>query len=603
MTLEAEALERRARKLRDGAEAAADAADRADGVAVAAAYAAYQAPPRMESEEEAGRCAAACLRDAFGHEAWRTHQAAACTAALLGRDVVGVLPTGLGKTLLFALPALALPWDAVTVVVVPLTALVDDLLAGLEAVRAGCAVGYYGATPLAERARIADRLLRGAAPGPPQLLLCTPEMLTLSAAFAELLGALRRVGRLARVVFDEAHVVSEWGHDFRPVYTEMGPLRRLLLAGLPLTALTATAPEAVLEDVMRLLRIDPAQAHVVAVSARRLNLRLAVYERPEEAVRARELVVEYVTQSVAGERAGIVYADTRAHVDQLAIALTDAGVAAAPYHSGIDAAERREVLALWQADELRVVVATVAFGMGINKANVRFVLHTSMPKSALDLVQEAGRAGRDGVPADAVVLYRPADVVARAGMGDGTPRAVAALRPVVRYCENVMQCRGAALLVALGEAPVECGAEAKCDVCNGTVCVRRRSDAAVWDGAARDALREPGGRDGFDVRTLPALGRHVAQRLAVGQQGGPEVAGNAQDGGLTHVDAMHGLVQRWLAGALDMSFVLNDRSTAVYLARGYGGGGGVAAAAAGRGGRGEEETEDSWVVLRDQAED
>jgi len=333
---------------------------------------------------------ARALAEYFGFDAFRPGQAAVCQAVLDGRDTLAVMPTSAGKSLCFQLPAMLL--DGVTVVVSPLIALMKDQFDNLP-------------PPIYERATILNSALDAAevhertealGAGRYRLLYVAPERL----AQPTLVAALRRAG-VVRMVIDEAHCVSAWGHDFRPDYLTIGAaLQRL--GGPPLLAVTATAPPAVRADIGRALgrTLD-----VIQTPLFRPNLRYEVQHQPNVDAKMRALVA-----LCRAERGSVVvYVNSRQRTEELAALLRRNGVQAAHYHAGLPPDQRAAVQDAFMVDRTRVIVATVAFGMGVDKANIRLVVHFSLPESLEAYVQESGRAGRDGRPARCVLLYASSD--------------------------------------------------------------------------------------------------------------------------------------------------------------------------------------------------
>jgi ATP-dependent DNA helicase RecQ len=332
----------------------------------------------------------AALRDRFGLEEFRPGQEEAAAAVLAGRDLVAVMPTGAGKSLCFQLPALLL--DGVTIVVSPLIALMKDQVDRLRALGLAAAAIHSG---LAARDRATAEV--DLAAGRLSLLYVAPERLG-SGGFQ---AALQRA-RVTRVVIDEAHCISQWGHDFRPDYGRLGELRRRL--GVPAAAFTATATPEVRADIARQLGMnDPLE---VVTGFERPNLTLEV-----EPCRARADKMNAVDRLLRDPGPpGIVYAATRKNVERWAEHLTSTGPRAAAYHGGLADAERTRVQDEFLAGRLDVIAATNAFGMGIDKRDLRFVLHADVPGSVEAYYQEVGRAGRDGLPARGTLLFSPADV-------------------------------------------------------------------------------------------------------------------------------------------------------------------------------------------------
>jgi ATP-dependent DNA helicase RecQ len=391
---------------------------------------------------------AGLLRRTFGFPKFRPLQEEIVREALAGRDVFAVLPTGGGKSLCFQLPALARP--GLTVVVSPLIALMKDQVDALTA--AGVPATFLNSSLAAGEAR---PRLRDLHQGRYRLLYVAPERLMLP-------GFLEDLERWGPNLFavDEAHCISEWGHDFRPEYRQLASLRPRF-PGVPMMALTATATTRVREDIVRQLHLKEPAVFVASFNRPNLNYRVApksgAYGQVFEFVRARP------------REAGIVYCQSRKGAEALAARLRTDGVEAAPYHAGLEPAERSRNQERFLRDEVRVICATIAFGMGINKPNVRFVIHHDLPKNLESYYQETGRAGRDGLPADCLLLFSAGDAQKHVQFIEEKPDpgeqeiARAQLQRVVHYAE-IGSCRRSALLAYFGEVygDESCGA---CDNC------------------------------------------------------------------------------------------------------------------------------------------
>jgi ATP-dependent DNA helicase RecQ len=369
-------------------------------------------------------------RERFGHERLRPAQVRVIAALLAGRDVLAVLPTGAGKSLCYQLPALLT--SRLTLVVSPLISLMQDQVRALR--RRGIAAAYLSAAlDRADRAVVLDAALTGRL----TLLYCAPERL------GALVRRLRGAPPLALLAVDEAHCVVEWGNEFRPVYRLLGKYRYLL--GSPLTlALTGSATAATRTEIASLLRLS--RPDIVIGSFDRPNLVFRVERAADD--RARFARLRQLIRASPGPV--IVYTPTRRLTELVTRALLRSSVRAAPYHAGLTPAMRKQVLLGFLRDRTPVVVATSAFGMGIDKPDVRLVAHWGPSRTPEAYYQEAGRAGRDGRPAECVVLWRRNDL-AWGGVGPAARRYVEARR-----------CRRWMLLAYFGQEVARCRG---CDVC------------------------------------------------------------------------------------------------------------------------------------------
>ena len=418
----------------------------------------------------------ALLASIFGFGAFRPGQEEIVEAVLAGRDTLAIMPTGGGKSLCFQLPALCR--DGVTVVISPLIALMRDQVRSLR--EAGVEAGALTSGNTDEET---EEVFQALDEGRLKLLYMAPERLASGATTA----LLRRVG-VSLIAVDEAHCVSQWGHDFRPDYLRIGELKRAL--GVPLAAFTATADEETrAEIVTRLFDGQPPETFLRGFDRPNIHLAFAVKDNP------RRQVLDF-----AGARkgqSGIVYCATRAKTEVLAQALREAGHSACHYHGGMEAEPRREVEVRFQQEDGLIVCATIAFGMGIDKPDIRWVTHADLSKSIESYYQEIGRAGRDGAPAETLTLYGPDDIRLRRAQIDESPAPLerkeadhTRLNALLGLAE-AMACRRQVLLSYFGEDSAPCG---HCDLCDrpaqlfdATDAVRKALSAALrtgeWFGA------------------------------------------------------------------------------------------------------------------------
>ena len=397
------------------------------------------------------------LKQYFGFSSFRPLQEQIIRDALAGKDVFALLPTGGGKSLCFQLPALAR--SGLTVVVSPLIALMKDQVDALQA--GGVAATFLNSSLAAQESRAR---LRGIHNDQFRLLYVAPERLMLSGFLANL-----QKWNVNLLAIDEAHCISEWGHDFRPEYRQLSALRDLFPQA-PMMALTATATERVRADIIRLLKLREPGCYVASFNRPNLTYRVAAKASPYE--QTLSFIRERLNES------GIVYCQSRRTAESVAERLNANGVKAAPYHAGMESEDRARNQELFRRDEVRVICATIAFGMGINKPNVRFVIHHDLPKNLEGYYQETGRAGRDGLPSECLLLFSAGDVVKQTQFieekTDAQEQRIARrqLQQMVRYAE-ISTCRRSALLEYFGEAfpQTSCGG---CDNC--------LSPRETWDG-------------------------------------------------------------------------------------------------------------------------
>jgi len=411
------------------------------------------------------------LRATFGFDEFRPGQAEIVEAILSGRDVLAVMPTGSGKSLCYQLPALLR--DGLTIVVSPLIALMRNQVAQLQGYGVAAAA-LNSANEAAENQSILDRIARGAL----RLVYVAPERL-LRPDTIELF----KRAKVALLAVDEAHCISQWGHDFRPEYAALGNVQAAL-GGVQTVAFTATADAATRSDILaKLFKRQPA---VFVHGFDRPNLRLAMRAK----VGGRKQVADFV-EAHHGQ-SGIVYCSSRRKTEELGEFLRQSGVNALAYHAGMEPAERSHNQDVFLQEDGVVVVATVAFGMGIDKPDVRFVLHADMPANIESYYQEIGRAGRDGLAADTLTLYGMGDVRLRRMQIDESEASDEQkrvdrqrLNALVALCESP-RCRRQTLLAYFGETVEPCG---NCDFCcdgaaviDGTIAAQKVLSAMVRTG-------------------------------------------------------------------------------------------------------------------------
>ncbi len=388
------------------------------------------------------------LEEVFGYREFRGHQAEVIDHVAGGGDALVLMPTGSGKSLCYQIPALLR--EGVALVVSPLIALMQDQVAALAEL--GVRAAFLNSTLSgAEAAEVEQRARRGEL----DLLYVAPERL-LTPRCLELLSRTR----LALIAIDEAHCVSQWGHDFRPEYLQLAVLAERF-PGIPRVALTATADEQTRAEILERLQLG--EARVFVSSFDRPNIRYRIVEKDD----ARRQLLEFIRAEHAGE-AGIVYCLSRKKTEETAAFLQSEKINALAYHAGMDGPTRQKHQERFQREDGIVMVATIAFGMGIDKPDVRFVAHLDLPKSVEGYYQETGRAGRDGLPADAWMAYGLQDVVQLRRMidestaGEAQKRIQAAkLDAMLGLCETA-ECRRVRLLAYFGEASAACG---NCDTC------------------------------------------------------------------------------------------------------------------------------------------
>ncbi len=411
------------------------------------------------------------LSEVFGYDQFRGPQQAIVDHMVAGHDALVLMPTGGGKSLCYQIPAIARQQagHGVTIVVSPLIALMHDQVGALH--EAGVAAAFLNSTLSSDEAyQVEQRMLRGDI----CLLYAAPERLT-TPRFLALLDSLFDRGQLSMFAIDEAHCVSQWGHDFRPEYRSLTILHERV-PGVPRMALTATADALTRDDILERLQLEAARAFVSSFD--RPNIRYTIVEKRDSTLQ----LLRFIEREHEGD-AGIVYCQSRRKVEDMAQTLVDAGINALPYHAGLDNKVRQKHQDRFVREDGIVMVATIAFGMGIDKPDVRFVAHLDMPKNIEGYYQETGRAGRDGLAAEAWMAYGLQDVVNQRRMIDESP-AGEEFKQVMRGKLDALlglaeatDCRRVRLLGYFGEASAPCG---NCDNC--------LHPPAIWDGT--DAARK-----------------------------------------------------------------------------------------------------------------
>ncbi|KAK9817076.1 hypothetical protein WJX72_009158 [[Myrmecia] bisecta] len=471
----------------------------------------------------------------FGNASFRHQQRQVITAVLQEQDVFVLMPTGGGKSLCYQLPAVLS--KGVTVVISPLLSLMQDQVQALcEMACGGIPATYLSSQQSKEEALAVYRELRKPVPTC-KLLYLTPEQFAKSAALKEVLAGLAQRGLLARLVVDEAHCVSTWGHDFRPDYKELGKIKAASFPGVPTMALTATATQKVQEDITKILKLQRCRRFQVSFYRSKLVLRVVEKEygmTDEGKPKHMEALIDFIRAQPKGA-SGIVYCLSREDTEGVARYLQEQGaIPSRHYHAGLTPKQRVEAQNKWQSGQVQVVVATIAFGMGIDKPDVRFVLHFTLAKSLEGYYQEAGRAGRDGLPAECVLFYAKRDVprliTLLRGVGKRKSKksfdtGMELLNQMKAYCTETQRCRHALLVEYFGEPFTMGSCRTQCDVC--CPALRQAAGHAEAEGADGERALMPGrqrqsgkpGSGSSRARKLAAAGSKALKSAGKGAAG------------------------------------------------------------------------------------
>ena len=420
-------------------------------------------PKRRQLDDFKAR-AEEVLRTVFGHAEFREPQLDVIDSILKGKDTLTLLPTGRGKSLCYQLPAL-MCGNKVAVVISPLIALMQDQVAALRAKGIACSMLSSANTSSENYAVYRD--LRNPE-SETRLLYLSPERLA-TESFRDFLRELASLNKISFFAIDEAHCISQWGHDFRPTYTQISYLKTMFPT-IPMLALTATATKRVKADMIEQLKFKD------------YNFFFGTFNRPEISYEVRDdydrdACIARLIRSYPANTNVIVYCLTRAECEKLAEFLQEQGLPARAYHAGLPTLQRNTTLEEWQTGKFSIVCATIAFGMGIDKANVRLVVHRSMSKSVEGFYQESGRGGRDGQPAQSIVFYRKSDMellnffISKTKNEKHKANQEQALADMKAYCK-LKKCRRAYLLNYFGEPATPAVCNKTCDQCNPSVHVR-----------------------------------------------------------------------------------------------------------------------------------
>jgi len=412
------------------------------------------------------------LKQLFGFDDFRDPQYKVVKYALRGFDELVVLPTGSGKSICYQLPALL--QDGVTIIISPLKSLIKDQITNLAA-NGIKAVGFYGEIRINERRNILRDLLLSERDF--KILYTTPETITRNLDFVDTMNTIYGQGKIDRIVIDEAHCISMWGNDFRPAYRELKNIR-LHFPDIPIMALTATATPAVQNDIVKLLQFRGYKKFMKSYFRDNLWIKIIKLPKFKNTKQAKwKEIKDTIIMSKLQDESGIIYCNKQKSCEEFSSYLNTFGIATMAYHAGMKKKIKDEAEEKWKSEEVKIIVATIAFGMGIDKSNVRFVIHHNMPTNIESYYQEIGRAGRDGVKSYCILYYSWKDIYeVKRLLNWSTKQNIGnkmelckkqqyrkhlfyKLDKIVEFCENTYSCRHCLISNYLGEdIKFECGA-------------------------------------------------------------------------------------------------------------------------------------------------
>ncbi|XP_077357391.1 ATP-dependent DNA helicase Q1 isoform X2 [Festucalex cinctus] len=405
------------------------------------------------------------LKDSFHLSEFRPLQLRAINLTLSGKDLFLVMPTGRGKSLCYQLPAISS--DGFTLVVTPLISLMEDQIMYLKSINVAAEMLNASSSKEHSKSVLAGMICKTT---PFKLLYVTPEKIAKSKMFMSRLEKANNANLLSRIAVDEVHCCSQWGHDFRPDYKLLGILKRQF-PKVPVIGLTATATSSILEDCAKILCVQKPVS--LTASFNRTNLYYEVRAKVSDAALIDDIAS--LIKNRYKDQSGIIYVFSQKDAESVTSELQQRNILAAPYHANLNPDNKSRTHRKWTSGKIQVVVATVAFGMGIDKANVRFVIHHTISKSVENYYQESGRAGRDDLPADCIVYYGFADIFRISTMVVMENVGQKKLNQMVAYCQNVDRCRRSLLAVHFDEAWDEKQCNQMCDTC------RNRKDVVLMD--------------------------------------------------------------------------------------------------------------------------